>query len=336
MWFLNTFARRTLSRYSLFYAYGRHGFRNYSELNRILEMEIKNADAVMCFGLNGYLAFRKAKRYGKPTIAFIGGCVYETLTNMDSVPKRMLAPVMMELIRDMAKNSDYVHYVADFLFDRYPTDHKYLICSDAAIEIDDRVIQKRTEKIMESKNEPKMVGIIGYTHNRIKGIDTAIRALSMLGEEYRLQIVGRGDNAWLHRIACELKIEHRIEFLGVLNGRSEIFDWLDSIDIYLQPSLTEGMPRATLEAMSRGCPVITTSVGGLKTLIDEEDRIAVGDYETLAYKLDVLGKDKDLLLSKAIRNFKEAKSYESVRLDKKRDSFYSTIVEDLRCRKTRE
>lgn len=82
--------------------------------------------------------------------------------------------------------------------------------------------------------------------------------------------------------------------------------------------------------------MITTSVGGLKTLIDEEDRIAVGDYETLAYKLDVLGKDKDLLLSKAIRNFKEAKSYESVRLDKKRDSFYSTIVEDLRCRKTRE
>lgn len=217
---------------------------------------------VMCFGLNGYLAYKKAKKCGKPAIAFVGGCVYETLVNMDSVLKRMAAPIMMKMIKDMTKNSDYVHYVDDSLYNKYPTNNKYLICSDVAIEIDEDVIAKRAKKI-EKDNKPIVVGLIGYTHNRIKGIDTAIRAFSMLGEDHKLQVVGRGDHTWLDKIARELKIEHKIEFLGILNGRSEVFEWLDSIDIYLQPSLTEGMPRATIEAMSRGCPVISTSVGAI-------------------------------------------------------------------------
>ena len=49
----------------------------------------------------------------------------------------------------------------------------------------------------------------------------------------------------------------------------KVFEWLDTIDLYVQPSLTEGMPRAAIEAMSRGCPVVVSDVGGLKNLVDK-------------------------------------------------------------------
>ncbi|MBU5331135.1 glycosyltransferase family 4 protein [Anaerocolumna aminovalerica] len=304
--------------------------RNYKKIDKILEETIPNSDIIMCFGLNGYLAYKKAKKYGKPTITFVGGCVYEILINMDSKFKRMFAPIMMKLIKEMAKNSDYVHYVDSFLYDRYPTKNNYLICSDSTIEIDDEVLVSRIKRIKSSdKRNSVVVGIIGYTHNRIKGIDTAIRAFSMLGNEYKLQVVGRGDHTWLDKIARNLKVENRIEFLGILNGRSEIFKWLDSIDIYLQPSLTEGMPRATLEAISRGCPVISTSVGGLVTLINEDDRINTGDYKNLAYKIDLFGKNRHLLLEKAVRNYSTAKSYDSKKLNKIRNNFYGDIAKSI-------
>lgn len=309
---------------------GRNFIENYLEINKVIESEVKDADAVMCFGLNGYLAYKKAKKYNKPTIAFIGGCVYEILKNMDSLIKRSLAPIMRNMIKEMAKNSDFVHYVDDFLYDRYPTNNKYLICSDAAIEIDENVIDLRLKKIQSKSNENNItIGIIGYTHNKIKGIDTAIRAISLLREKYQLQVVGRGNHEWLDRLADELKVSERVKFLGILNGREKVFNWLDSIDIYIQPSLTEGMPRATLEAMSRGCPIISTSVGGLKTLIDSEDRISVGDYNRLAVRIEEISKDQDLFIDRATRNFEIAKLYEYNKLNNVRNKFYEQIIESL-------
>ena len=46
-------------------------------------------------------------------------------------------------------------------------------------------------------------------------------------------------------------------------------DYYDSIDIYVQPSKQEGLPRAVIEAMSRGCPVLGTDIAGIPELIQE-------------------------------------------------------------------
>jgi glycosyltransferase involved in cell wall biosynthesis len=49
-----------------------------------------------------------------------------------------------------------------------------------------------------------------------------------------------------------------------------VFDWLDAIDIYVQPSRQEGLPRALIEAMSRGLPAFGARTGGIPELIDEK------------------------------------------------------------------
>ncbi len=49
-------------------------------------------------------------------------------------------------------------------------------------------------------------------------------------------------------------LENQIKLLGPLS-HDEIFEWLDSIDIYIQPSLLEGLPRALWRQWLVGCLV---------------------------------------------------------------------------------
>ncbi|MFD0961663.1 glycosyltransferase [Paenibacillus chungangensis] len=308
---------------------GKNSFNNFKRLNFILDDVIRQSDVVMCFGINGYLAYKKAQKYNKPTIAYVGGCVFDTLKYMDSKFRRISAPIIMSMMKEMVRNASFVHYVDHYLLERYPTKGQYLICPSAKIDIDHSVLTKRVEKIINQK-EITTIGLIGYTHNKIKGIDTGIKALQQLENHYKLQVVGRGDHRWLTKLAKSLNVEHRVEFLGVLPGRDDVFKWLDSIDLYIQPSLTEGMPRATVEAMSRGCPVVSSNAGGLKSIIDKKYRIKEGDFSELANKIRFLNREQTHLIEEANKNFEMAKNFDSVLLDKKRNNFYTTIVYEIK------
>ncbi|MGD6942440.1 glycosyltransferase family 4 protein [Cytobacillus gottheilii] len=307
---------------------GKYVINNYKKLDNILDDTVKNSDIVMCFGINGYLAYKKAKKYNKPTIAYVGGCVYDILKNMDSRLRKISAPIIMSMIKEMVKNASYVHYVDRYLLERYPTKGKYLICPSAKIDIDHTALDNRLEKIQNQKGTIT-IGLIGYTHNKIKGIDTAIRALQFLGDEYKLQVVGRGNHAWLKDLASELNVDSQVDFLGVLSGRENIFNWLDTIDIYIQPSLTEGMPRATIEAMSRACPVVSTNAGGLSSIIDVNFRIKSGDYNDLAKKIKMLSESTVLSQEQSQKNYETSKEFASNVLDIKRNNFYKMICDSM-------
>lgn len=74
-------------------------------------------------------------------------------------------------------------------------------------------------------------------------------------------------------------------------------DHLRSADIFILPSLGEGMPNALLEAMAAGCACIATRIGGIDELItDGETGILVqpGDPVALAAAIDGLAGDKNL------------------------------------------
>lgn len=191
-------------------------------------------------------------------------------------------------------------------------------------------MEKRKKKIIEKDSNKYVIGLIGHTNNKLKGIETAIRALSQLDGEFELQVVGRGDHTDLDILAQSLTIGDRVKFLGTLKGGQEIFNWLDNVDIYIQPSLIEGLPRATIEAMSRACPIISSNAGGLPRLIDGEYRINSGDYISLAKKIKELVTDKNNLLSQAITNFNKSKEFSNDERTKKYDAFYGEIIKKLK------
>lgn len=86
-------------------------------------------------------------------------------------------------------------------------------------------------------------------------------------ENLRLLLCGRGElNEYLHGMADELGIADRISFLGYREDMAEIFQ---ASDIFLFPSFQEGLPRAMLEAMASGLPVICSEIRGNTDLMGD-------------------------------------------------------------------
>jgi L-malate glycosyltransferase len=62
----------------------------------------------------------------------------------------------------------------------------------------------------------------------------------------------------------QLKLEKNIHFPGL---KTEVRPYLAAFNIYMMTSRFEGLPIALLEAMSSGCPVISTDAGGIKEVV---------------------------------------------------------------------
>ena len=92
------------------------------------------------------------------------------------------------------------------------------------------------------------------------------------------------------------------------------------MDIYVQPSLQEGLPRSVIEAMSVGLPCIGSDVAGIPELLDKEwvFKRKGNKAEEIAELLKNI--EKDSLRKQAERNYKESSLYDYVLLLKKRYS----------------
>ncbi len=103
-----------------------------------------------------------------------------------------------------------------------------------------------------------------------KGIDRLISAFAAVVRrmpDARLTIVGEGEERpALEARVRELGLGESVEFLGF---QDDVAAALGTFDLFVLPSLTEGIPLALLEAMAAGLPVIATRVGGVPEVIED-------------------------------------------------------------------
>ena len=97
------------------------------------------------------------------------------------------------------------------------------------------------------------------------------------------------------------------------------------MDIYIQPSYTEGLPRALIEAMSVGLPCIGSSVGGIPELLKENFLVPPKDEVELAKKISFLLADINERFSQGKFNYERSKLYDSKYLDEVRFKFWNQI-----------
>lgn len=102
-------------------------------------------------------------------------------------------------------------------------------------------------------------------------VDEVIRALPLLPNEVKFLILGIGpDEAMLRKLAKEIGVENRVQFLGqVLH--TEMPRYLKVSDVFIRPSRGEGLGNSFLEAMAAGLPVIATPVGGIPDFLFDPD-----------------------------------------------------------------
>jgi glycosyltransferase involved in cell wall biosynthesis len=109
-----------------------------------------------------------------------------------------------------------------------------------------------------------LIGCVGTISER-KGQADLIAAMPDVWKHFPtaiLLLVGDGPT----RRDLEKQASDRIRFLG---HRDDIPAILHALDLYVQPSHTEGLPLAVIEAMAAGRPIVATNVGGIPEVTGE-------------------------------------------------------------------
>ena len=149
-----------------------------------------------------------------------------------------------------------------------------------------------------------------------------------------LKLIGAGDlEAIIKAKINELDLEDSIEFLGL---KSNVYPYYHDSDIFVLPSLWEGMPITVIEAMATGLPIVATAVGGVPDMIDDGKTGLLVDInkDQIAEALRKLAKDSNLRmrLGKAARD--ASVCYSSQEMARGYESLYRFAISGYLKRKT--
>jgi glycosyltransferase involved in cell wall biosynthesis len=308
------------------------GILNRKEVKKVIANTLQGCDALIARLPSeiGLLSISIAKQLNLPYAIELVGDPFNALWYHGKFIGKMYAPIISYRVKKTVKDCNFVLYVTrEYLQKKYPTNGYIESCSN--VEIDTQfadILHNRIKKIEANKSKI-VLGLIGSLNSKYKGIDTAIKALSYIEKELptvQLRILGNGNQDKWKTLAKELGMENRLIFDGVLPAGEAVYQWLDQIDLYIQPSLTEGLPRALIEAMSRGCPAIGSRVGGIPELLQEDCMHDPKNYKELG-KLILNSLNQDWMKEQAQRNFHVAKNYYKDVLEQKRTMFWEKFRE---------
>jgi len=112
-----------------------------------------------------------------------------------------------------------------------------------------------------------LVGSVGRLV-AVKNYALLVRAVAALGmENVRLCFVGNGaERAALEALSRELGIAEKVIFFG---HRDDVNDILGAMDVFVLPSVSEGMSNTLLEAMAAGVAPVASAVGGNPEIVHD-------------------------------------------------------------------
>ncbi len=162
------------------------------------------------------------------------------------------------------------------------------------------------------------------------GVADVISALVLLPENIKFLILGIGPlEESLKKLVSDLGLEKRVIFAGFVDNK-DTPKYLKISDIFIRPSLSEGMGISFIEAMAAGIPVIATSVGGIPDFLKENETglfCEVNNPESIAKSVHKL-LDNPELRQKIVLNASKmvAKDYDWDHITKQmKDSVFTKI-----------
>ncbi len=306
-----------------------------TQVSNHLAKLVAQSDAVIIRAVSdiGWLAYCHAKRMNKPIAMEMAACAWDSTWNHGNLAGKIYAPIRYIRDKIITKNADYVLYVTkNFLQNRYPTKAQTTNISNVRLhKIDDAFMDIRIRRIKDEfeTDKPCIIGLIGSMGNKIKGIEDTLKALSIVHKKmphsFIFRQLGPGDSAPYKKLAKKYGIEDIVHFDGMLQTGDKVFEWLKGIDLYLQPSYQEGLPRATIEAMSLGCPVIGSTAGGIPELIDNKWLIAPGNVKHLAHLIIKMTRSLEDQIEASGHNVTNSLSYSHQILEPRRQNFWEAF-----------
>lgn len=203
------------------------------------------------------------------------------------------------LDRIAMKLSDRVLFIADVLMPKKrKAKYRKLPIGIDFTDVDATIARREIDGDPEDHKEHLTFAFAGWLVPA-KGVHILLDAFERTTHQVsdiRLSIIGDSDDAEykaeLNNVVAWQKLQNRVTFHG---WREDVLDAIDSADIYVLPSFTEGIPRSIVEAMALGKPVISTTVGGVPELLEDGELgmiVAPNDSTVLANAMYDMAADK--------------------------------------------
>lgn len=258
-----------------------------------------------------YLTSRAAARVGRPFAAEIVGDSDQVFSRGAfhhplRVPIRWIARSTQ---RQLSREAIAVLYVTTVLQRRYPSHGQSYAASDAALDDLAFASEDRHEWRPPAEFVLVTVGGLDQPYKGTGVLLDAVHELRRRGAGVKLRIVGGGRLLAHYQRQCEaLGLSPVVEFVGQ-QDRAGVRAALDSAHLFVLPSLTEGLPRALLEAMARGLPAVATNVGGVPELLPSECLVPPRDARALAVRIEQMMSDQSGRLRVGHRNRAHARTH---------------------------
>jgi glycosyltransferase involved in cell wall biosynthesis len=146
------------------------------------------------------------------------------------------------------------------------------------------------------------------------GVDLVVRAFVEIKNRFPqavLRLVGRGPaEPFIRNVVAELSASG-VEFIGAVSPE-QMGRLYDDADIFVNASWVDNLPGSILEAFTCGLPVVTTSAGGIKYLVEQERNgltCNTGDWKSLANNVFRLLEEPGLALQLSSRALQDSFRY---------------------------
>ncbi|OXM84964.1 glycosyltransferase [Paenibacillus rigui] len=312
------------------------------ETMKIVQKALQKADVLIARLPSevGFIAIQAAKLLNKPWAVEVVSSAEEYY---DTSLGKLLSPIMNLRLQKMIGQAPAALYATNhFLQRRYPCNGRMISRSSSQFQAHlPHISTDRLQRIATCyEREVYHIGLGGTLSGQSKGIDIALKALKKVQQltvkTVKLDIVGEGDPARWKRLAEELYIEDVVNFKGIMNQRTMRQDWLDSLDLYIQPSRQDSQPKVMLEAMGRGVPVFGSRVGGISELLSPEQLMKPEDDNRLAMLICDLINDTTKQRRLAGRSLEAASAHNEDALRMQRLEFFSYVINHVAQRQDKK
>jgi glycosyltransferase involved in cell wall biosynthesis len=253
------------------------------------------------------------------------------LRNLGGALYRPLAVLLLKLQCRHASCAAYV--TAETLQRRYPPGGQ-VTTHYSSVELTEEWLTRpegvpATPSGTAGVTRPGRLIFIGSFAQRYKGLHVLLQAIRLCCQEgMQLELEVLGDGAFrpeYEQLAARLGLNDHARFLGYVPPGRSVQNRLLVSDLFVMPSLVEGLPRAMLEAMACGLACVGSRVGGIPELLPAEDMVPPNDPVALARKIQEMMASPDRISAAGQRNRATAQEYATSILRARRNAFYQEV-----------
>jgi glycosyltransferase involved in cell wall biosynthesis len=286
---------------------GEKALKKLEELNGEKPFDILHSQS---FAAHYYIAKGYSQRLGIPLVTTLHGTPStEIKSNLNQGLTFMLFPKILFhtfnhhfRLKNMIRRSDAVIAISKELEERIPNEFQIQPEKVKPIYngIDTTLFAPKESPVKKEYKGKRLILSISVLH-RQKGIQYLIEAIDAIKENnptIHLIVVGDGPHREeLESLVRRLSLDELVTFKGKV-GYDSLWMYYCACDVFAIPTVrVEGLPLIELEAMSSGCAVVASDIGGIPTVIEDGQNgllTKAGDSNELAENIGKVLEDDEL------------------------------------------